>query len=208
VQPKLSCHLARHFKNRIAAYRQQKINLLGQSKMETPHNVLDDRSPKQSIAALVAISKNGTIGKDGELPWRLSSDLRRFKKITMGGVLVMGRKTYDSIGRPLPGRTTIVMTRDPTWRCEGVQSAGNPEDAISIAGNRPTFIVGGAEIYRQLLPLCDQVFLTRVLTEIEGDTHLELDLCNFEVVKQQDHPPTDRDEYPTEFIEYRRKKRS
>jgi len=160
------------------------------------------------LCALVAISKDGVIGKNGDLPWRLSSDLRRFKSITMGGVLIMGRKTYDSIGRPLPGRTTIVLTRDKTWREEGVLTAGSTEEAVKFAGNQQTFVVGGAEIYRQMLPLCDRVLLTRVLADIDGDTHLNLDLRDFDAKSHRRHPPTERDEYATEFIEYQRKKRS
>lgn len=160
------------------------------------------------LCALVAISKDGVIGKNGDLPWRLSSDLRRFKSITMGGVLIMGRKTYDSIGRPLPGRTTIVLTRDKTWREEGVLTAGGTEEAVKFAGNQQTFVVGGAEIYRQMLPLCDRVLLTRVLADIDGDTHLNLDLRDFDAKSHHRYPPTERDEYATEFIDYRRKKRS
>ena len=169
---------------------------------------IDHRTSLSGPAALVAISKDGVIGDKGDLPWRLSSDLRRFKKITMGGVLIMGRKTYDSIGRPLPGRTTIVLTRDPNWRCEGVMTASSPEEAIKIAANRESFVVGGAEIYRLLLPLCDRVLVTRVLASLDGDTRLELDLSDFRVEKRSKHPSSEVDEYETEFVEYHRQKRS
>ena len=160
------------------------------------------------LTALLAISEDGIIGNQGDLPWRLSSDLQRFKRITMGGVLIMGRKTYDSIGRPLPGRTTIVVTRDPEWTREGVLVASSPSEAIRIAGNQKTFVVGGAEIYRQMLPSCDQVLLTRVLAPVTGDTRIDLNLSDFEITDRTKHPPSERDEYATEYIEYCRKKRS
>lgn len=160
------------------------------------------------LSAVVAISQDGVIGRNGDLPWRLSGDLKRFKSLTMGGVLIMGRKTYDSIGRPLPGRTTVVLTRDTEWSRDGVHTANDEREAIKIAANRPTFVVGGAEIYRQMLPRCERVLLTRVLADVEGDTFLDLDLTDFEVRDCQKHPSTERDEYATEFIEYHRKKRS
>ena len=160
------------------------------------------------LTALLAISEDGIIGDNGDLPWRLSSDLRRFKNRTMGGVLIMGRKTYDSIGRPLPGRSTIVLTRDANWRCEGVTTASSPEQALQLAGKRATFVVGGAEIYRLMVPMCEMILLTRVMATIQGDTRLELDLSDFSVETRTFHPSSERDDHDTEFIEYRRKKRS
>lgn len=173
----------------------------------------ETRTPKKEpvgdgVAALVAMTRDGIIGNNGDLPWRLSSDLRRFKQITMGGVLIMGRKTYDSIGRPLPGRKTIVLTRNANWQQTGVLTASNPREAIVLSGEQKTFVVGGAEIYRQLLPYCDQILLTRVLAEIEGDTKIDLDLTDFEASERSEHPAGERDEYATEFIRYKRRKRS
>ena len=150
------------------------------------------------------MTPDGVIGQDGDLPWRLSSDLRRFKKLTMGGTLIMGRKTYESIGRPLPGRRTIVVTRNQDWAAEGVDCASSPAEAVQMAGDQPTFVVGGAEIYRHLLPSCDQLFLTRVLAQIPGDTHLEIDLTPFRVIEQAKIPASGRDDVPTEFIKYAR----
>ena len=177
------------------------------------HKVASDTSISGStltsgLTALLAISKDGVIGDKGDLPWRLSSDLRRFKKITMGGVLIMGRKTFDSIGRPLPGRTTIVLTRDTNWHCEGVMTANSAAEAIKIAENRESFVVGGAEIYRLLLPLCERVLVTQVMATIDGDTRLELDLSDFHVETRSKHPSSEVDEYETEFVEYHRQKRS
>lgn len=167
-----------------------------------PISRLTDENRPASLSAVVAMTSDGVIGRDGGMPWRLSSDLRRFKKLTMGGVLIMGRKTFDSIGRPLPGRDTIVITRDPDWSVEGVTTAGSPAMAIEIAGDRDGFVVGGAEIYRQLLPYCRHLLLTRVLAEIEGDTLLEVDLSRFVLVERTELPASDRDDYPTEFLRY------
>jgi dihydrofolate reductase len=163
-----------------------------------------DADGSDGLTALIAITPGGVIGRDGDMPWRLSSDLRRFKKLTMGGVLIMGRKTYESIGRPLPGRQTIVITRDPGWSADGVVIADSPARAIEMVGGRRAFVVGGAEIYRQLLPHCQTLLLTRVLAEIEGDTVLDLDLSRFAVIERTELPASDRDQYPTEFLTLKR----
>jgi dihydrofolate reductase len=162
-------------------------------------------NPPPSLTAIVAMTPSGVIGSDGNMPWRLSSDLRRFKKLTMGGTLIMGRKTYDSIGRPLPGRRTIVVTRNADWSAEGVDRAGSPSEAVTMAGPEPTFVVGGAEIYRQLMPQCDQILLTRVFSQVAGDTHLDLDLTPFHLVEQTRIPASENDDVPTEFLRYVRR---
>lgn len=128
-----------------------------------------------SITLVAAVGSNGVIGRDGGMPWHLPEDLAHFKRVTMGGVLVMGRKTYDSIGRPLPGRTTIVVTRNPDWYADGVQTAQSLEEALASAGTgREVFVVGGGEIYRQALPLADCVLLTDVHLAPDGDTTFPL----------------------------------
>ncbi|WP_261343131.1 dihydrofolate reductase [Rubripirellula amarantea] len=160
----------------------------------------------------MAMTPAGVIGLNGDMPWRLSSDLRRFKKLTLGGVLIMGRKTYDSIGRPLPGRQTVVITRQDEWSADGVHRAKSPEEALEVAAElagsakNGAYVVGGAEIYRQLMPSCEKVFLTRVLSQVQGDTHLDLDLSGFDIVEQTRIPASDRDDVPTEFVKLRRKK--
>ncbi len=162
-----------------------------------------DQQPEprfRRLTAIVAMTPDGVIGLDGDMPWRLSSDLRRFKKLTMGGVLIMGRRTYDSIGRPLPGRQTVVITRNPQWSAEGVRKADSHQQAIELAENKPAYVVGGAEIYRLLLPQCYQLWLTRVWSSVRGDTKLELDLTPFEVVEQSRIPASPRDDVPTEFF--------
>lgn len=124
----------------------------------------------------------------------------------MGGVLIMGRRTYESIGRPLPGRTNIVVTRNQDWSAAGVLRADSPDAALALAGDRETFVVGGAEIYRQLLPRCTDLLLTRVLSETPGDTKLEIDLSEFEIIEQTSLPASERDEVATEFLRLVRKK--
>ncbi len=155
---------------------------------------------QQTLTAVVAMTPSGVIGRDGDMPWRLSSDLRRFKRLTMGGVLIMGRRTYDSIGRPLPGRSTIVITRSPQWSAEGVQRAGSPQQAVALARSGRAFVVGGAEIYRQLLPQCGQLWLTRVWSGVQGDTRLEIDLNSFEITELTRIPASARDDVPSEFL--------
>lgn len=159
-----------------------------------------------SLTAVIAITPGGVIGDRGTLPWRLGTDLRRFKRVTMGGVLIMGRKTYESIGRPLPGRESVVITRDPRWSSPGVSVAKSPEKAVEAAAGRPAFVVGGAEIYRELLPRCDELMLTRVWTDVRGDTLLEIDLGPFEVSESCRVPATSRDDLPTEYLKMARKK--
>lgn len=126
---------------------------------------------ERPLSLIVAASDNDVIGRDGQLPWRLSADLRRFKRLTMGHHLIMGRKTFESIGRPLPGRVTIVLSRQTDYSPEGVVVAHSPEEVLQLVSADPEpFVVGGAEIYRLLLPSVGKIYLTRVHCFIEGDT--------------------------------------
>jgi dihydrofolate reductase len=126
------------------------------------------------VTIVAAVARNGVIGVDGGLPWHLPDDLRRFKELTLGHVLVMGRKTYESIGHPLPGRTTIVVTRNPAWDpgSVDVRLAANVEDAVEAAASLDpeVFVVGGAQVYADALRLADRLELTWVDAEPEGDT--------------------------------------
>ena len=126
-----------------------------------------DRPP---ITLVVARAQNGVIGRDGKLPWHLPTDLRRFKALTMGSAMVMGRKTFESLPSLLPGRRHIVLTRNRNWREDGAETANSVEDAISLAGAEPLSIIGGADIFRLFLPLADRVELTEVLEDVPGDT--------------------------------------
>ena len=125
------------------------------------------------ISLIVAASTNNVIGVKGELPWRLSGDLKRFKALTMGKPIVMGRLTYESIGRPLPGRQNIVITRQADYRAVGCDVVTSVDAAISVAGEaEEIMIIGGGHIYKEFLPQADRIYLTRVQAEIEGDVFL------------------------------------
>ena len=125
------------------------------------------------ISLIVAASTNNVIGAQGELPWHLSGDLKRFKAITMGKPIVMGRLTYESIGRSLPGRQNIVITRQVDYAAEGCDVVQSVDAAIEAAGNaEEIMIIGGNRIYQEFLPRADRIYLTRVQAEVEGDTFL------------------------------------
>lgn len=140
---------------------------------------------------VAAVARNGVIGVDGGLPWHIPEDLARFKRITMGHALVMGRETFQSIGRPLPGRANIVLTRRPDWSHDGVEVAGSLEEALSMVASlrMDAFIAGGAEVYRTALPRADRMELTEVEAEPEGDTWFpEFDRSRWREVAREDHP--------------------
>jgi dihydrofolate reductase len=125
---------------------------------------------KPRITLVVARAQNGVIGRGGKLPWHIPADLKRFKALTMGSVMIMGRKTFESLPGLLPGRRHIVLTRDATWRAEGAEVAQGVDEALQLAGGEPVSIIGGAHIFREFLPLADRIELTEVLEEVEGDT--------------------------------------
>jgi dihydrofolate reductase len=126
---------------------------------------------EQRLTLVAAYAENRVIGDHGRIPWHLPEDFAHFKATTMGGVLVMGRATYESIGRPLPGRTTIVVTRNPAWSADGVLVAHSLEEALALAAEQPgeTFVVGGTQVYEQALPLATHQVLTEVHRTVDGD---------------------------------------
>ncbi|MEO6225980.1 MAG: dihydrofolate reductase [Sphingomicrobium sp.] len=126
-----------------------------------------DRPP---ITLVVARAQNGVIGRDGRLPWHLPADLKRFKALTMGSMMVMGRKTFDSLPGLLPGRRHVVLTHDPEWSAAGAEHAGTVQDAIALAGGKTISVIGGAEIFALFLPHADRIELTEVLADVAGDT--------------------------------------
>ena len=126
---------------------------------------------KPHITLIVARATNGVIGRDGTLPWHIPADLKRFKALTMGHPMIMGRKTFDSLPGLLPGRRHIVLTRDRDWGAEGAEVAHTVEEALSLGGDRVS-VIGGAEILAQFLPLADTIELTEVLADIPGDTFM------------------------------------
>ncbi|WP_231933062.1 dihydrofolate reductase [Botrimarina mediterranea] len=163
----------------------------------------------------MAASSNNIIGRGGELPWRLPADLAHFKRLTMGAAILMGRKTYDSIGRPLPGRKSIVLTRDVSWRAihDEVLVAESLDQAIAIAAQAEVelkaqvFVIGGGEIYRLALPKADRIYLTRVhTTVVEGDaTFPELNSSEWRLVSSADHPADERNEHACTFEVWERR---
>jgi dihydrofolate reductase len=125
-----------------------------------------------NINVIAAMARNRVIGINNTLPWRLPADLQHFKALTMGHHIVMGRKTYESIGKPLPGRTTVIVTRDANYRVAGCLTATSIDAAIAACGEDPDiFFVGGAELYAQILPRADRLYLTEIQAEYDGDAH-------------------------------------
>ena len=122
-----------------------------------------------SVVLIAAVGRNGVIGRDNDLPWRIREDLQHFKQLTLGHTLVMGRKTYDSIGRPLPGRRTVVITRQSDWTADGVEVVHSLDDALKLADGNDVYVAGGGEIYRLALPSADRLELTEVDQSPEGD---------------------------------------
>ena len=122
------------------------------------------------ITLVVARAYNGVIGRDGGLPWHIPADLKRFKALTMGSAMVMGRRTFESLPGLLPGRRHIVLTRDRDWSAPGAEVAHDVEGALTLAGETPVSVIGGAEIFDLLMPHADRIELTEVLAEVEGDT--------------------------------------
>ncbi len=139
------------------------------------------------IAMIAAMAQNRTIGRNGELPWHLPGDLQRFKQLTMGQTLLMGRKTYQSIGRPLPGRQTIVLSRDRNFSAAGCTLVPSLEEGIAATDTQQLFICGGEDIYRQAMPLVERIYLTELLVEMAGDTYLpELPVGQFQVAQSEE----------------------
>jgi dihydrofolate reductase len=161
------------------------------------------------ISIYVAIAGDGVIGRDGGMPWRLSSDLQRFKASTMGKPIVMGRKTWESFPkRPLPGRRNILITRDRTYRAEGADVVGSLDEALALAGGvAEVCIIGGGEIYAQALPLADKLDVTHILADIDGDTRFPaIDPQIWSIVSEETYPVGEKDSHPTRHTVYIRSK--
>jgi len=141
------------------------------------------------ITLLAAVGRNRVIGRDGDMPWHLPEDLKHFKHTTMGHPLVMGRKTFESIGRVLPGRRTIVITRQPHWTHAGVEAAHSLPEALSLAGpGDEVFVVGGGEVYAEAMPFAQRMVLTEVAESPEGDTWFpEWDHSQWQEVSRERH---------------------
>lgn len=155
---------------------------------------------------VVATDRRGLIGRGGDLPWRLPADLAHFKRVTMGQPVVMGRKTWDSIGRPLPGRRNLVLSRSPEFRPEGAEVvSGLPALLGAVSDHERVMIIGGAGIYRLFLPLCSVAHLTEVDAVFEGDTYFPvLDRRVWREVSRERRAPDERNPHPMSFLELRR----
>lgn len=150
------------------------------------------------VSAIVATAQNNVIGKDNQIPWYLPADLAWFKRSTLGHHIIMGRNSFHSIGRPLPKRTNIVVTRDPFFQADGVVVAHSVEEALGIAfdnGETEAFIIGGGAIYRETVDLWDKLYLTEVALEVEGDTFFpEINPAEWRETWREAHTPDDKNE--------------
>lgn len=163
------------------------------------------------VRLVVAVTENGVIGRDGAMPWRLSTDMNRFKATTMGKPVVMGRKTWESFPkRPLPGRHNIVVTRDPTYVAEGASVAPSLDAALALAsadGAGEVCVIGGGEIYAAALPLADSLDVTHILADIDGDTRFPvIDPAIWRVAASEAFPAGDKDSHATRHVVYERRK--
>ena len=154
------------------------------------------------ISIIVAMDANGVIGRDNELPWHLPADLQHFKKTTMGKPILMGRKTYESIGRPLPGRSNIVITRDSRYQAAGCVVVNSIDAAMDAAGEQDEImVIGGAEFYRQVLPRTQTIYLTRIHEAFEGDTVFpELKDADWREVERSDQEADEKNPHDYSFI--------
>jgi dihydrofolate reductase len=155
------------------------------------------------ISLVVAAAKNNTIGKDNQMPWHLPNDMKHFKNITWGMPVVMGRKTFESLGKPLAGRKNIVITRQPRWKAEGTIAVKSLDDALFVAKEtdaKEVMVIGGGEIYRMAFEKAKRIYLTRVEAEPEGDTFFpELDPKVWHLVSQKDHDADEKNKYAYSF---------
>ena len=158
------------------------------------------------ISIVVAASTNNVIGAQGQLPWQLSDDLKRFKQLTLGKPIVMGRLTWESIGRPLPGRQNIVVTRQADFIADGCDVVASPAAALAAAGDAgEIMIIGGSQLYELFLPKADRLYVTRVHAEVEGDAFFpEIDESEWRLVNDEPHRADDRNAFAYSFRTYER----
>ena len=157
---------------------------------------------------IVAHANNRIIGKDNDMPWHLPADLAYFKKTTLGKPVVMGRKTYESIGRPLPGRKNIVISRDENYKADGITAVTSVEQALKQAGDvEEVMVIGGGAIYQHCLPAAERLYVTHINAEIEGDTQFpEYDIENdWVLIKSEKHSADEKNAYELDFCLYQRK---
>lgn len=157
----------------------------------------------QSLFLIYARAANGTIGLDGKLPWHIPADLKRFKALTMGKSMIMGRRTFESFPAPLPGRRHIVLTHDRSWQAEGAEVVHSPDDALGLAGDGEVAVIGGAEIYSLFMPRANRIELTEVHGDYKGDTFMDTPGREWREVAREEHEARDgRPAYA--FVTYKR----
>ncbi len=159
------------------------------------------------VSIIAAMDKNRLIGRDNDLPWRLPSDLAHFKKVTMSKPILMGRKTYDSIGRPLPGRKNIILSRDKNLEIEGVTVVNSLEEAMSAAWDADELmVIGGSAVYERVLPITQRMYLSLIDGEFEGDTWFpEFDEKDWEIVESEEQPAGEKGVPGCRFVTFQRK---
>lgn len=159
------------------------------------------------VSLIVAVSQNGMIGNQGKLPWHLSADLRRFKQLTMGHTLVMGRRTHESIGRPLPGRISIVVTRNPSRSWDGCLVASSWQQALAMApADKALFAIGGRQIFEVALADCQRLYWTVVHADVEGDvTFPAIDWSDWTLAREERHPADSQNDFAYSFLDYHRR---
>ena len=164
---------------------------------------------KPRVSLIVAMAKNRVIGINNTLPWRLPADLKHFKALTMGHHIVMGRKTYESIGKPLPGRTSVVVTRNPKYTVPGVIVVNSLQAAISASGDDDEiFVIGGAELYLQAIALADRIYMTEIDSDISGDAYFpEFKLDEWLEMSRDKHSQLEPQPLRFDFVVYHRKGR-
>ena len=160
-----------------------------------------------TISLVVAASTNNVIGSDGGLPWHLPDDLRHFKRLTTGKPVVMGRRTFESIGRPLPNRRNIVMTRDPDYVAPGCDVVSSVREALDLLEDTDeVMIIGGGQVYRDFLPHADRIYLTRVQADVEGDTYFpDIDEAGWRLVSSEPHAADEKHAYAFDVMVFERR---
>ena len=165
------------------------------------------------LSVIVAVAENGIVGRDNALPWHLPADLKYFKKMTVGKPIVMGRKTFESIGRPLPGRTNIVISRNPDFVAQGVFVCASVQDALAVAadvssrdGGNELMVIGGAAIYSATIPLAECLYITEVHAEVKGDAQLPaIEWGQWQEQSRQRHSASEAGGFDFSFVVYRRR---
>lgn len=155
------------------------------------------------ISLIAAMAHNRVIGKDNDMPWHMPADLKHFKAVTLGKPVIMGRRTFESIGRPLPGRRNVVITSNAHWHAEGVDVVHSPEDALQLVVDEPeVMIIGGGKIYQHYLSLATSLYLTFIDLDVEGDTQFPdwLSVGHWTEVEKECHRPDDKNAHPYQFV--------